>query len=172
MLKLPEEYKKYDDRVYYLVFHWSSKDSEGFKELESCTIFKDIEKAKSKANNEGCFDRKVIEGTIKELAQKLRKELSKSDIKFNGLRNKEKELFGAYYNCFIAKDLNNAHIARIRAKGRKKRMYEAAKRRLDFIKNEIKVLVDKNKTDTKKFKRLQKEKTSTEIEIRRLEGII
>lgn len=172
MLKIPEEYKKYNDRIYYLVFHWRSKDSQGFKELEGCTIFKNIEKATLKANNEGCFDRKVIEGKLKDLAKQLRKELSKSDIKFNGFRNKEKELFGAYYNCFVAKDLNDNHIARIRNKGRKKRMYEAAKRRLDFIKNEIKVLLDKKRTNTQKFKRLQKEKTSTEIEIRRLEGVI
>lgn len=81
-------------------------------------------------------------------------------------------MFGAYYNHYVAKDLNDTHIARIRAKGRKKRMYEAAKRRLEFIKNEIKVLVDKNKTDTQKFKRLQKEKASTESEIRRLEGVM
>lgn len=172
MFKLPEQYKKYDDKIYYAVLHWSSTDIEGWKELEDCTIFKDIEKAKNKANNEGIFDRKVIEGTIKELAKKLKKEISKNCIKFNGFRNKEKELFGAYYNHYVAKDLNRTHISRIKTRGRNKRIYEANKRKLDFIKNEIKVLVDKNKTDTQKFKRLQKEKTSTEIEIRRLEGVI
>lgn len=105
----------------------------------------------------------ITEGTIKELAEKLKKELSKNDIKFDGFRNKEKELFNAYYNHFVAKGLNEAHILRIKAKGRKKRIYEAAKKRLEFIKNEIKVLVEKNKTNTQKFIRIQKEKNQLKL---------
>lgn len=33
MFKLPEQYKKYEDKIYYAVLHWSSTDI-GIRRLE------------------------------------------------------------------------------------------------------------------------------------------
>lgn len=171
-LKIPEEYKKFDKKIYYVSYNYSTPDKDDWYSLIGCTIYKTLEKAEKNCKNEPKFKDKKISGTLKELAEFLRGKLLKKEIKLSRFRNKEKELFYAYYNHFEAKALNRAHIKKIRERNSNKREYEISIKKLAFIKKEREELIEKNRTNTQKFRNLESEILLTENEIKKLKKLL
>lgn len=171
-LKIPEEYKKFDRNIYYVSYSYGMPDKDGWYSLVGCTIYKSLEKAKKNSENEPNFKEKKNCGTLKELAEFLRSKLLKKEIKLSRFRNKEKELFHAYYNHFEARALNRSHIKRIRDRSKNKREYEINLKKLDFVKKERERLIKRNRTDTQKFRDLELEISLIENEIKKLERLL
>lgn len=171
-LKIPEEYKKFDSKIYYVSYNYGTSDEDGWYSLVGCTICKSLEKAKKNSENEPNFKEKKNSGTLKELADFLRGKLLKKEIKLSRFRNKEKELFYAYYNHFEARALNRAHIRRIKDRSKNKREYEINLKKLDFVKKEREVLIEKNRTNTQKFRNLELEISLIKNEIKKLERLL
>lgn len=44
-LKIPEEYKKFDKKIYYVSYNYSTPDKDDWYSLIGCTIYKTLEKA-------------------------------------------------------------------------------------------------------------------------------
>lgn len=166
MLKIPKNYSKFDSQIYYIAYNYSAPDKDGWYSLVGCSIYKSLEKAEKKCENEPNFKDKKNSGTLKELAKFLRGKLLKKEIKLSRFRKEEKELFNAYYNHFEAQALNEAHIRKVKNRNKNKREYEILVKKLELLLNDKEILLKNQKINTKKFKKLELEISSTEREIK------
>lgn len=115
MLNIPQGYQKYDKKTYYVVFNYIANDMYDWDRysIDTYIFYKSLENANKKLEKQPI--KKMIKGSLKSLGKYFRN-FSKDRLKLINFRNKERELFYAYKNCYKAQEINRKNIERIRKK--------------------------------------------------------